>query len=232
MILSAAMTTPARPPPVDSLGLLPGSWHPSPAALAAAFASAVAYEDGPAWAGQANCGGGIRPGVRAIARFVQNLFPQAVHDVGGYSCRQNTANPAKTSMHGSGRALDLMIAPVGGRANSAAGDPVANLLLANADWIGVQCLIWNRTIWAPDHRPARVGPYGGPNPHGDHIHAEFTTAAAEQRTRFFAAGMALPAARASSAAKRGGIVVAVLAALAAGAAGGAALLALGEGGAE
>ena len=229
MLPSLGMSTPTlQPPPLASLGRPPGSWHPSPAALAAAFAATVTYEDGPPWAGQANCGGGILPGSRAIGRFIQHNFPQ-VHDVGGYSCRQNTANAAKTSMHGSGRAVDLMIAPVGGRADHVRGNPIADLLLLHADWIGVQCVIWDRTIWSPDHRPARVGPYGRPNPHIDHLHVEFTRAAAEMRTRFFAAGLTLPAARAASVAKRSGALLGLLAALAAAAAGGAVLLALDDG---
>jgi hypothetical protein len=222
------MSTPAPPPPLASLGLLEGSWHPSPEALAAGYAARITYEDGPAWDGGARCGGGIRPGVRTIGRFLQNLFPQ-IHDVGGYNCRQNTANPSKTSMHGSGRALDLMIRPVGGGADNARGDVVANLLLVNAEWLGLQCLIWDRTIWAPDHRPTKFGPYGGPNPHVDHLHAEFTTAAAEMQTPFFAAGLTLPAQRRAASGRRGGLVVGLLAGLGALASAGAAWALLTDG---
>ena len=76
------------------------------------------------------------------------------------------------SMHGTGRALDIFTT------RAAGGDEVANYLVRNANQLGIQLVIWNRTLWKVTPGGGSSRAYGGPNPHTDHIHAELTRAAA------------------------------------------------------
>ena len=49
----------------------------------------------------------------------------------------NTANAREMSVHGTGRAIDVMIPPVRrGVANAAVGDPIAHWLIRNASDVG------------------------------------------------------------------------------------------------
>ena len=88
-------------------------------------------------------------------------------------------------MHGVGRALDIMIPIVGGRAHGAIGDPIANWLVRNASVIGIQYIIWNRVSWGGNRGAPKDRSYTGPNPHIDHIHAELNKDGAERRTAWF-----------------------------------------------
>ena len=103
--------------------------------------------------------------------------------VGGYSCRRNTADTARMSVHGTGRALDVFIPKAGNTADNAHGDKVANWLVVHAQQIGVQLIIWDRSIWRANGTNA--GAYGGPHPHDDHIHVELTNEAAANTALWF-----------------------------------------------
>ncbi len=85
----------------------PGNYAPTADALAAG-SGIVTYDDVPAWDGGAHCAGGITVGGRTLSTYLRANF-DGISSIGGYSCRQNTANLAKMSVHGSGRALDIMI---------------------------------------------------------------------------------------------------------------------------
>jgi hypothetical protein len=157
-----------------------------PAAIrAAGEAQYIRYEAASPWDGGAHCTGRFTPGAAELGRYLRATFP-GVHDVGGYNCRPNTASTRQMSMHGTGRAIDVMIRPVApGVANSAAGDPVAHWLIRNAADIGVQYIIWNQVSWNGSRRGRKDGRYGGPNPHVDHLHVELTHAGAQRRTPWF-----------------------------------------------
>lgn len=161
-------------------------WAIPAAVRQAAQAQYVRYDSPPAWAGNpGNCTGTFTDGARILKAYIEQNFPGVV-SIGGYSCRANTANTSETSVHGVGRALDIMIDPVGGRANAAVGDRIANWLLQNAEAIGVQYVIWNRVRWSGSVRSgSKDAPYGGPNPHIDHVHAEINLDAATRRTPWF-----------------------------------------------
>jgi hypothetical protein len=120
--------------------------------------------------GGEGCAGGLKPGTRALGEQLRARFGLASY--GGYNCRANTANPSELSIHAVGRALDVS-------ARGSVGDELADHLVANAASLGVQRIIWNRTIW----QVAASGPtsrqYSGPNPHTDHVHVEVTRTAAE-----------------------------------------------------
>ncbi len=142
----------------------------------------VPYTGAGAWAGGANCGGGLLAGTRELGDYLQATF-SGINGYGGYACRPNTANTSELSVHGTGRAIDIMIS---GTANSAVGDPIANYLVQNAEKIGVQYIIWNRNSWnASRSAPNKLRAYGGPNPHTDHVHVELTPAGAQRMTEWF-----------------------------------------------
>lgn len=148
-------------------------------------AQLVRYDGPPAWDGGRNCTGSFTAGAAALRRYILANF-QGVTAIGGYSCRQNTANLSETSVHGTGRALDIMIPTVGGRANTAVGDPIANWLVSNAAVMGVQFVIWNRVSWGGHRTRPKERPYTGPSPHIDHIHVELNLAGASRSTPWFA----------------------------------------------
>lgn len=167
-----------------------GAYVPDAASLAAGSAI-VRYDDVPAWDGGAHCTGGFTPGGRALSTHLRANFP-GISSIGGYSCRPNTANTAKMSVHGSGRALDIMIPLDRGDADNGIGDPIANWLIAHSSEIGIQYLIWDRTQWSGSRSSGRVRAYTGPNPHIDHIHAEITLPASRQETPFYMGGTTPP----------------------------------------
>lgn len=114
------------------------------------------------------CSGGIKPGAKMLGDQIKEQFNTTY---GGYACRANTANKKELSIHAVGRALDIM-------ASGAAGDEIANYLVTNASDLGVQRIIWNRTIWQISPSGPTSKAYSGPNPHTDHVHAEVTIATA------------------------------------------------------
>ncbi len=169
------------------------SW-PTPEAIAA-VTSPIPYDSPGPWDGGAHCAGSHLPGTGRLADYLRT-FP-GVSRVGGYSCRANTANAREMSVHGTGRALDIMLP------DPAYGDDIANWLVANANVLGVQLVIWDRVIWNSERRTTR--PYTGPSSHTDHIHVELTRAAANGPMD------ALPAFGAEETGARSGGVVLLLA---------------------
>jgi hypothetical protein len=159
------------------------TWKLSPDAVAAGKAVRVEYDAAPVWRGTSACSGKLREGARALGEFLSDRYV-AIDTVGGYACRRNTADSSRMSVHGTGRALDLMIPKRGGAADSARGDIIANWLVMNAQRIGVQLIIWNHTVWRSNG--TNTDAYGGPNPHIDHIHVELTNVAARKGTPWFA----------------------------------------------
>ncbi len=162
----------------------PARWVLPAAVRAAGERQHVAYDPAPAWEGGRNCGGALLKGPARLRSFLRSRAP-GVGAIGGYNCRPNTANASRTSVHGSGRALDIMIPPVRGAANASVGDPIANWLVQNASAIGVQYIIWNRVKWSGARRGRKDSAYGGPNPHIDHIHVELNDAGARAATPWF-----------------------------------------------
>ena len=144
----------------------------------------VSYDDGPLW-DSSKCAGSFTAGGKVLREYLKANF-KGISSIGGLSCRSNSANTSKMSIHGIGRALDIMIPKNNGKANSAVGDPIANWLVLNAAAIGIQYLIWNRVRWSGSRKS--FGRYGGPNPHTDHIHVELNEDGANRRTPWFSGG--------------------------------------------
>jgi MYXO-CTERM domain-containing protein len=143
----------------------------------------VPYEAAPRWTSTAACGGGLLEGTHFLGVHLRDRFDQ-IDSIGGYSCRRNTADSSRMSVHGTGRALDVFIPMKGSHANSELGDPVANWLILHAQKIGVQLIIWNHRMWRANGTNDVA--YGGPIPHIDHIHVEITREAAAESTPWFA----------------------------------------------
>ncbi len=159
----------------------PGRWIPDNAG------DSVGYDGAPNWDGGRNCSGSFTPGAQELRAHLMAAFPQ-ITSIQGYACRQNTANLSKTSVHGTGRAIDIFIPLHAGAADNDLGDPVANWLLEHSAYIGVQYVIWDRTSWSGTRSGSRERSYGGPHPHHDHLHVEITLQAASRGTRFFTEG--------------------------------------------
>jgi hypothetical protein len=154
---------------------------PSDAAEAGAKVS-LPYDDAPLWSGTAACSGQLKPGGRVLGRYLRDRFT-SVASVGGYACRRNTADTARLSVHGTGRALDVFIPKIGKAPDTAQGDLLANWLVMHAQEIGVQLIIWDRSIWRANGTNASL--YGGPSPHDDHLHVELTVRAAAHTALWF-----------------------------------------------
>jgi len=162
-------------------------WIPSASARTYAARQRVTYEDAPAWDAGRGCSGRILPGATALGEFLRRRF-QGIRAVEGYSCRPNTADTSRLSVHGTGRAIDLMVTPIAGRPDLAHGDVIADWLVRNAAAVGIQYFIWARTAYHAARPDAPFSPYTGPNPHIDHLHVEITHAAAVEATPWFVAG--------------------------------------------
>lgn len=160
-----------------------GRWTLPSDVLAAGASVRLRYDDAPKWTGSAACSGRLTAGGRKLGEYLIDHFA-GVSTVGGYACRRNTADASRMSVHGTGRALDLFIPKAGNAADNDQGDRVANWLVRNAARIGVQLVIWDRTVWFANGNNDDA--YRGPNPHIDHIHVELTKGAAAMSTQWFA----------------------------------------------
>jgi hypothetical protein len=133
--------------------------------------------DGPPAGGfsESKCTGGFTQGAASLSELIMERYSPPVTSVGGYSCRQNT-NDNSVSIHGVGRALDIMIdgtTPKG----LETGTRIRNFVINNAEQLGVQVVIWDRHIWSVNEKGWRD--YNGPNPHTDHLHVEINVAASK-----------------------------------------------------
>ncbi len=137
----------------------------------------------------ARCSGGMTQGANALGQYLVANFAGA-RNFSGYACRQIRGGSG-LSVHAVGRAIDLFVPLHGGAADNDLGDPIAHWLIQNAEHIGVQLIIWDRSIWSSSRSP-RHRAYGGQHPHHDHLHIELTPAAAERRTPWFQGGEGAP----------------------------------------
>jgi hypothetical protein len=161
----------------------PGRWQLPATLVSRAGEQFVGYDGGPAWEGGRNCTN-TTPGSEKLRKHLLAKFPGTIRSIGGYSCRPNTASPEETSLHGTGRALDVMIPTTrSGRADNTRGDKVAHYLVEHAEELQVQYIIWDQSSWSPGSE--ETAPYGGPNPHVDHIHVEITEDAANLRATWY-----------------------------------------------
>lgn len=162
-------------------------WMLPPELAEQASAWRVRSDGAPAFSTK-NCTGTFEPGLKELSDYVKQEFTQ-VTSIGGYSCRANTANKRELSIHGTGRAIDIFIPLAGPRtANNELGDPVANWLVLNAELLGLQYIIWDRSSWSGSRETDKFRPYDGPHPHHDHIHMELNEVGAARMAEWFTNG--------------------------------------------
>jgi hypothetical protein len=177
------------PPELAEKRAQAGRWQLSSQTARASGRQNVRYRGAPYWSGGRNCSGRLMPGTRELGQYLVNNFGGA-RSFQGYNCRQIRGSSGM-SMHGTGRALDVFIPLDRGQADNDKGDPVAAYLIENAEHIGIQLIIWDRSIWSTS-RSTRHRSYGGAHPHHDHLHIELTPDAANRRTAFFTGAMPDP----------------------------------------
>lgn len=173
-----------------------GRWAPPGEVVALADGYNIRNVQAGPWVGTDGCGGSLLEGSRVLREWITAYWPQ-VKSVGGYSCRR-IAGTNTMSVHGTGRALDIMLPidstqPYEASADNELGDPLANWLLEHADELGIQLIIWDRKIWSSGRSPGeRLYNYGGVHPHHDHIHMELNPEAAALGTPWFKGPMGPP----------------------------------------
>ncbi len=135
------------------------------------------------------------PGTTELDAYIRGRWSY-VGAGGTYTCRRNSNPDASDhlSVHSIGRAIDLMITPIGGQADNTRGDPVANWLIENAEYIGIQRVIWDGWYWNGERGFSQIsdtrrsdGSYRTDH-HVNHIHVELSVDGAARRTRFFTDG--------------------------------------------
>lgn len=160
----------------------PGRWQIPADVMAVGDEQNVEFNNAPPYDGGENCSGGATAGALTFRDHLIGFFPQ-VETVGIYNCRV-IAGTNSMSLHGVGRALDVMMPPIDGAADNDLGDPIAHWLIENAEAIGIQTIIWDRTIWRVSNNP-REHEYTGDNPHVDHLHVELNILAGNEGTSWF-----------------------------------------------
>jgi hypothetical protein len=124
---------------------------------------------------ESNCTGKFTVGAASLKQLVEETWIPPVTSVGGYACR-SIFGGSETSIHGMGRAIDIMIS-----AETAVGlqtgDEIRNFMINNSTNLGVQRVIWNGYTWSSDKDGWRV--YTGESPHTDHLHVEINLEASK-----------------------------------------------------
>lgn len=160
-----------------------GQWKPGTSTINAGNRQSLSYDSAPSWNGGRNCSGTFTAGARELGNYLVNNFGGAKY-FQGYNCRQIRGSSGM-SMHGTGRAIDVFIPLARGQADNTLGDPVANWLMANAEAIGIQLIIWDRASYGPHRSSPKLRYYSGEHPHHDHLHIELTKEAAARTTSWF-----------------------------------------------
>ena len=144
------------------------------------------YDDAPSWSGGANCSGGFTPGARRMQDWLRANWGAAT--IQGYSCRPNTANTSRTSIHGVGRASDWFRNANNANHRAQVASFIARMSAngaAMARATGVQYWIWNRQQYRVRSSGVERRSYSGPNPHTDHVHLEQNIAGSRLETSYW-----------------------------------------------
>jgi hypothetical protein len=131
------------------------------------------------WEGTQTCTGGPSSGGAALLAWCQANRQPPGRSLGVYNCRSVRGSATK-SLHGEGRALDWGLPLSASGRGTPEGHQLVNLLGANGNHIGIQCIIYDRTIWSARSPAGR--PYTGVSPHYDHLHIELNRQAARELT--------------------------------------------------
>ncbi len=124
-----------------------------------------------AWEGATECTGAAMPGARALmAGCLEAYGDQGASSLGIYNCRDVRGSSTR-SCHAEGRACDVGFPLVDGGAHPA-GQAMLDSLRGDAEGLGIQAMIYDRTIYS--RRSPAGRPYTGASPHLDHVHIELT----------------------------------------------------------
>ena len=129
------------------------------------------------WTACTACTGGPADGARHFLAWFLESYPQGKSQ-GIYNCRF-VAGTGSRSVHSCGRAIDCWLPFVNGGANPA-GHEIVRRLGEHGKRLGIQAIIFDRTIWSA--RSPNGRPYTGVHPHTDHLHVELTPDAASRLT--------------------------------------------------
>lgn len=164
----------------------PGHWQIPASTVAKGDTQYVKYTPAGLWENGSNCYGSLTPGAAILRKYLLDHFA-GISSILGYSCDQGTVHPENMGIHGTGRAIDVMIPLDGGDADNDLGDPIGNFLIENAQLIGIQYIIWDQVDWVGSHAAGdKVGAYTGTsNPHKNHLHIELSVETSKNTTNWF-----------------------------------------------
>jgi hypothetical protein len=122
------------------------------------------------------CSDGPQPGTRALRKLLRERFGERLAEI--YNCRPIRGGTS-LSLHAEGRAVDYYL-NAHDPDELALGDRIVQWLLGSDDRdnshavarrLGVQEVIWNHRIWTSGRRRDEgMRPYGGVDPHTNHVH--------------------------------------------------------------
>lgn len=138
----------------------------------------VRFESMAPWQGAERCTSGPQPGARALLAYWLEQAEPLARSLGIFNCR-TVRGGSTTSLHGEGRAVDCGV-PITDEGHAVMYAWLAQIA-PHARRLGVQCVIFDRTIWS-DRRAAQGERYGGAHPHTDHAHVELTWKSANELT--------------------------------------------------
>lgn len=128
--------------------------------------------------GANTCTQGPTEGARgAMAWFLAKYKELGGQNSGIYNCRPVRGSKRTTSLHGEGRAVDFGLKWYN---KIGAFEELAEQLRLNSAELGIQCIIFNRRIFSGGYANKGWHKYTGVNPHTDHLHVEFSWAAAKR----------------------------------------------------
>lgn len=156
------------------------TWELSPDAERAVMdAGSIAYVGGGPW-DRARCATSMTPHALDLGALIRSTFAW-VRTIGGLRCEAlHTWHGDELSIHGAGRALDVMTPVPPLVYGSPQGEQLANWCVVNAAALGIQLVIWNRMSWQGSLRPdSRFAAYTRgtttTSEHRDHVHIEVTS---------------------------------------------------------
>jgi len=162
----------------------PGNWKAPASVVTAGLKAKFGYQGA-----SGRCAGNMLAGTKALGRYIKGQFARNIASPGdglpavqGYNCR-TVRGSSSPSMHGMGRALDVFVPRSGGKADNTKGDPIANWAVEHAAELGIQMVIWDRSVWSV--KTHQVTGYGGKHGHDDHVHIEVTKAAASKQLAWY-----------------------------------------------
>jgi hypothetical protein len=125
------------------------------------------------------CSGETQPGARALRdAILARPEYDAAYSLGIYLCRDSSGGGGSLSLHAEGRAWDCGFP---GECHPQ-GHALAAFLIAHADYLGVQRVIFCRREWGGLDARGRFEdfwePYSGLSAHTDHLHIELNWEAA------------------------------------------------------